>query len=314
MEKFIIKNRYLMYLVITLIIVTGFNSILNLPILEDPVITNRQATIVTRYPGLSAEKIESLITEPIEKELVEVSEVQEITSDSKTGFSLIKVKLEDSVLETDLVFSKLRDKLDNAKSKLPEAAFDPVFDDERGYAYTIITALKWTDENNINERILTRLAKDLSNSLRKISGTDIVRIYGAAEEEILVEVSKAKLDKYNTNINAIAKSLQSSDTKKTAGQLYSYQNKLLDLKGELNSITRVKEVPVFSDINNNQIRITDLAKVYKSIKNPRNEISYRNNERAIFIAIRVNAEQRVENGQKKYTKNLIDSKKLFKSD
>ncbi|NQY79066.1 MAG: efflux RND transporter permease subunit [Candidatus Caenarcaniphilales bacterium] len=300
-----------MYLVISLIIVTGINSILNLPILEDPVITNRQAIVITRYPGVSAEKIESLITEPIEKELAEVSEVKEITSNSRTGFSFINIALEDTVNDTDLVFSKLRDKLDNAKPKLPQDAFDPIFDDERGYAYTIITALKWTDETNVNERILGRLAKDLSDSLRKVSGTDIVRVFGAAEEEILVEVNKAKLDKYNTNINSIANALLAADTKKTAGQLYSYQNKLLDLQGELDSISRVKEVPVFSDSNNNQIRVTDLAKVYKSIKEPKDEISYRNDDKAIFIAIRVNADQRVERWSEKIYEKLDKFKNNF---
>jgi multidrug efflux pump subunit AcrB len=314
MEKFIIKNRYLMYLAIILIIVSGLSSIFSLPILEDPILTNRTALIITQYPGINATKVEALVTEPIEKEIVSVAEVKSIDSKSRTGVSIISIELQDTVSKPDIVFSKLRDKLSNARSKLPKGVLEPIFDDERGRADTIIAALKWTDDSNTNEIILNRLIKELANSIRKIPGTDIVKIYGASQEEVLVELSQSKLDTYNTNIIEIANNLASSDTKESAGEIYSYQNKVLDIDGEFNSIDRIAQVPVLDSSASKQIKIADLtSKISKAITQPRTEIASSDSQRAVFIAIRAQEKQRVSQWSKQIFNEFDKFKTNFSS-
>ena len=75
MSTLFFRNRRLLILTIAVVLIGGLSALLTLPRLEDPRITNRHATIVTRMPGASAGRVETLVTEKLEDELREISEV-----------------------------------------------------------------------------------------------------------------------------------------------------------------------------------------------------------------------------------------------
>ena len=90
--------------------------------------TERWASITTFLPGATAERVESLVTEPMETRLREIPEISTIESNSRAGYSLISLQLYDHVSanETDVVWSEIRDKLAEAHSELPEATTVPL--------------------------------------------------------------------------------------------------------------------------------------------------------------------------------------------
>ena len=65
METALYRNRHLLLLAIGAILIAGISAYMTLPRLEDPRITNRYATVVTRLPGASAERVEALVTEEL---------------------------------------------------------------------------------------------------------------------------------------------------------------------------------------------------------------------------------------------------------
>ena len=69
-------NRYLLALFTVITIVAGLSALSSLPRQEDPVITNRGATILTVFPGASADRVEALVTEKIENELDEIETIK----------------------------------------------------------------------------------------------------------------------------------------------------------------------------------------------------------------------------------------------
>ena len=93
MYDFYFRNPRLLVLTVSLILVAGLSSYMILPRMEDPILTQRVATINTVYPGADAERVEALITEPIEQELREIEEIKELRSRSRSGISLITVTL-----------------------------------------------------------------------------------------------------------------------------------------------------------------------------------------------------------------------------
>lgn len=100
------SNRYLLALTIAVTMVAGISALVNLPRLEDPIITNRNPLILTVFPGASADRVEALVTEPVESELDEIDEIKDIESTSRAGISVITVTLEDAVgkADTDVIF------------------------------------------------------------------------------------------------------------------------------------------------------------------------------------------------------------------
>ena len=86
------RNKRLLMLALALILVTGLSSIHVLPRLEDPTLKQRAAKINTRFPGATAERVESLVTEKIEEELKEIEEIRVIRSVSRKGLSTITME------------------------------------------------------------------------------------------------------------------------------------------------------------------------------------------------------------------------------
>ncbi len=138
--KAFVENGRLASLLIALLLVAGLGAISSLPRTEDPHITNRFASVITSYPGASAERVEALVTEVLENELRRLEELKLIQSTSRPGVSVIQLELKDNVIETEPVWSRARDLLADSSGRLPQSVNPPVLDDQLGYAYTAIIA------------------------------------------------------------------------------------------------------------------------------------------------------------------------------
>ena len=119
------RNSRLLILTICLIIVWGLSSLQVLPRMEDPALSQWYGKITTRFPGASAERVESLVTEKLEEKLQEIEEIKFIESTSQLGTSLIFIKLQNTVKNHDEVWSRVRDRLADVTSQLPPEVTAP---------------------------------------------------------------------------------------------------------------------------------------------------------------------------------------------
>ena len=292
------RNPHLLILFILALLVGGFSALQSLPRLEDPVITNRNPLILTLVPGASAERIEAQVTEKIEDSLKEISEIKRIDSTSRANISFVAIELADSVTRrtNEQIFSKIRDKLDDAIREFPEDALDPIFDDQRGaVAYTLITGMIWEADTPMRPAILHRQAQNLADRLRNIPGTDLVRIYGEPIEQILVEVNPAEMVGAGLSIRQLAGILRQADVKIPAGTLHGRErNFLVEVEGDLDSAARVAAVPLISGPDGTLLRLGDIARVTKTQQDPPTEIARTDGRRTVFVAARIEADQRVD--------------------
>ncbi|MGO2281834.1 MAG: efflux RND transporter permease subunit [Vibrio casei] len=191
--KSILRNSRLLILLIALLIVAGIAALYSLPRIEDPIISNRFANVSIIFPGATAQRVEILVTEPVESALREVSEVKEISSVSKDGVSIITLELHDNVTKPEPVWSKVRDKLDDASRVLPQGAEEPTFSSDHTYAFTILTALTWEHGSPDNLLTLNRYAKELTMQMRNVAGTEFIDEYGNPDEEILISIHSSDI-------------------------------------------------------------------------------------------------------------------------
>ena len=96
-----LRNPRLTLLLIGLVLVAGGSAVSILPRMEDPLLTERAALIITSLPGADAEQVESLVTDRIEDELREIAEIKELRSSSRTSLSTITIELRDDVMEDE---------------------------------------------------------------------------------------------------------------------------------------------------------------------------------------------------------------------
>ena len=75
-----------------ILLVAGFSAVVNLPRLEDPRIDTRNVIAITPYPGASAERVDSLVTDVLEDELRQLHEIKELKVHITRGISIILSK------------------------------------------------------------------------------------------------------------------------------------------------------------------------------------------------------------------------------
>ncbi|MCG9638378.1 efflux RND transporter permease subunit [Vibrio sp. Isolate34] len=291
-----ISNTRLLILMTALLMVSGISAFMTLPRAEDPVIINRYANITTSFPGASAERVETLVTEVIENKLRELSEVKLVSSTSRPSVSIVTLELNDTITEPEPVWSQARDKLSDIESILPAGAHSPDLDSDHTYAFTTIASLTWSGAGEPDRLTLGRYAKELAKRLRTLSGTEFVDEYGMPQEEIQISLRTADAAALGRSSANIAESLEGADAKNSAGELVSAYSRFgLEIESELDSIERIKQVPIATDSNGHIIRMEDIASVRRGEKTPQDQIAIIDGEPGVIVAARMHPDLRVDN-------------------
>ncbi|CED58400.1 AcrB/AcrD/AcrF family protein [Moritella viscosa] len=295
MIKAFTENNRLMALLIILLIVAGLGSLSTLPRTEDPRITNRIASVLTLLPGASAERVEALVTEKIEQKLRKLADINRITSTSRPGISIVQLKLHDTITDTVPVWSRVRDLLNDVTSELPSAAVAPRLEDDRGYAYTQLIAVKWQGNSAVDLTTLGRYGKELQNQLKVISGTDIVSLFGRGEEQILVEIDKHLAANLSLSTQAISSIILAADAKVSAGNIINDYNQMqIEVAGSFDSVDRIRQIPLLNDNKGAVVRLGDIAKISKNLQWPAQEIALVDGEYAVVVSTRMLPNLRID--------------------
>ena len=290
------RNIRLLILTICLILVWGLVSLQALPRMEDPQPSLWISQITTQFPGASAQRVESLVTEKIEQELLEVEEIKSITSTSRLGSSTIQVQLKDTVRNISEVWSRVRDRLADIAPQLPPGVSAPQYEELPLKADTLIVALTWELETPSNLAILRRLSEQLKDQLYALGSVEEIEFWGAPSEEILVEINQANLAILGLTPQQLSQQIRLSDAKVSSGTVRSSNHDLLiEVESELDSLERIRQIPIRVGSNSEQlVRLGDIATVTKGIQEPPQEQAIINGQSGIALAVRIESGQRIE--------------------
>ena len=295
------RSSRLLILTICLIIVWGFSSFNALTRLEDPAISQWFSKITTSFPGANAERVESLVTAKLEQKLQEIEEIKYTESTSQFGTSFILVKLQDTVKNHEAVWSRVRDRLDEITPQLPEEVTAPSLEyRDIGSGYTLLVALTWKLDSAPNYTILNRTAKELEQQLYNVGSIKKIEFWGAPSEEILVEINPTDLAALGLTPQQLSQQIALSDAKVSSGRLHSPQNNLLlETESELDSLERIRQIPINIGNNSEQlVRLGDVALVKKEPQEPANEIATINGKPAITIGVLIEPNTRIDQWMK----------------
>ncbi len=290
-------NPRLLILSVLLIAVAGGMSFLVLPRMEDPLLTSRAATITTLLPGAEAERVESQVTEKIEQALREIEEIKEISSTSRPSVSFIAIELKDDVTGEDApqIWSRIRDKADDARLELPPEASKPEFDQLEIKAYAMIVALRWDLDDQPRYGVMRRLLKLLKDRVDGVTGTEQSDLFGSPEEEIVVSIDAASATSMNLRPEEISQLISSSDSKFAAGQVRNASDDLrIEVSGELDTLTRLSHIPVRLGDTGSVVELSDIADIERTIRTPLSSKILLDDKPAVALGIFVEPEARLD--------------------
>ena len=300
-----LRNPRLTLLLIGLVLVAGGSAVSILPRMEDPLLTERAALIITSLPGADAEQVESLVTDRIEDELREVAEIKELRSSSRTSLSTITIELRDDVMEDEApnLWSRIRDRIADAEVDLPQNASRPRFERIEVTAYTRLIALVpdvpqgqvSSTPPDMPNAILRRKAEELRELLLGVTGTKDVEIFGDPQEEIRVEIDPDRLAGMGLSVAEVSRLIRASDSRFSAGLMRNSQRDLLiEVSGELDSVDRISSVPIKNSADGEVTLLGDVATVSRGVREPVSELSIVNGQPAIVLACLIRPSQRID--------------------
>ena len=289
MEALFFRQPRLVALALLVILAAGISALTAIGRQEDPTITNLFGTVQTPFPGADPERVETLITAEVEDVLREVPEVDVIQSSSSTGISIVTVELNPLTPDDEIerVWSAIRDDLDTLAQDFPLGAGEPDFSTDDNGTFAAIAALT-AGHDAIPLTILGRYADDLAKELRNIPGTELVEIYGAPEEEVLITLDTGATAALGLSAAEVAAAVAAADSKDQAGRVRGGGTDLIiNLDGEVEALDRLRDVVVRSAADGQATRLGQIAEVTRGPRLPLSETALHGGRPAVLIAAKL---------------------------
>jgi multidrug efflux pump subunit AcrB len=277
------RNPRLVVAGILLIVVLGVSLFLNYPAQEDPPIKVREAIVSASFPGLSPERIETLITRPLEDRIREIPEVQRITSTAFTGGTVISVKLYDRYFDLGAYWQTLRNKMADARSSLPQGTIGPLVNDDFGNV--AIATLAITAEGfGMDE--MRQVALTLRDQINTVPGVRRIEVHGLPREQIYLEASPSRLSQLGLSLGDVLQTLQRQNIALPGGQVIAGQVTVtLEPTGNFASVGEIEKVPLLVPKTGQALALGDVFRVRRGMAEPRSTGALFNNRPAIVLAI-----------------------------
>lgn len=297
MDTLFYRHPRLVWLAVFTALALGLSSVLTIGRQEDPTITNLFATIVTPFPGAAPDRVEALVTEPLEAELRTIPEIDLIESTSSAGVSSVTVELSQFLPDARLeqVWSEIRDAVDAAAAGFPAGVSTPSFDNDRAGAFTAIVAVTPRAGRDVPPAVLARTAQELQDRLRRVPETALVKLYGAPREEIVVTLDPARLATLGITPATVSAAIAAADAKVSAGQVRGDRADLLiEVSGAIEDLSRLRDIPVVTGPDGAVLRVGDLGGLSRTERLPAASLAISDGRPGVLVAARMEADRQVD--------------------
>ncbi len=277
-----IRQNRVTLVIVVLLIVAGVLAYLALPKAQDPGFIVRTAVISTRLPGASPERVEQLVTDKIEKKAQEMPEVDNITSDTRTGISIVKVNFKESYKAMRPIFDDLRRKIDDVVSELPAGIIGPQVNDEFGDVFGSVYAL--TGDGFSNAELKT-VADEIRDELLKEPDIAKVSIHGAQDEVVFIEYNNARLTELGLSPQNLSTALSSVNILSSGGDIVSGRERIvLEPTGNIESVEALERT-VIELPGNAVVYLGDIVDIQRGYRDPPTSLTRVNGQSALALAI-----------------------------
>lgn len=273
------------WIFLLLLFIGGIIALQNLGRLEDPEFTIKQALVVTPYPGASPQQVEEEITVPLENAIQELPYIRHITSTSSAGQSQIMVEMQDQYRAQELaqIWDELRRKVNDYARHLPPGAGPVVVNDDFSDVYGVLLALTG---DGYSLPSLRDHAKYLRRELALVPGVAKVVIAGEQREQVVAEVSRARLANLGIPPQRIYELLATQNTVSNAGRVRLQDDAVrFATSGEFTSVAQLSDLIISNPGAREQILLGDVANIYRQLEPIPSNLLRFNGEPALWIGV-----------------------------
>ena len=282
-----LRHKSIIYYFIAVLLTFGIFSFTHMGRMEDPDFTMRTMVVGVSWPGASPQQMSDQVTDKLEEKLRDLPGVDYTKSFTDGSKSVIYINLKEDLPSNKIrpAWEEARNMINDEWKSLPSGVQGPSINDRFDDVYGTIYALSG-DEFSYEEK--RQQAEDLKRQLLSVPNVKKITLIGVQEKSLDVTINKDKLASYQVSNQQLLTALKQQSAMVPAGMINTDTNNVyLRINGVFDSVDAVKNMPV--RINNQTIRLGDIADVTMTYKDPSSPQFYYEGKPAIGIAISMDA-------------------------
>jgi hydrophobe/amphiphile efflux-1 (HAE1) family protein len=240
------------------VLLFGLVSLKMLPLDVMPAMELPSLTVVTVYPGASANEVEDQVSRVLESTLSGAENLKNIRSVSRENVSIVSLEYNWGSDVTEAA-NNARDLMERVKSQLPSGSKEPfIIKVNSSMMPVLIYSVTASDNYNGLGQILE---DDIASPLRKVEGVGSVIYMGQPEREIRINVNPSRLDAYNLSIAQIATILKAENVSIPGGNIKVGVNDFpVRIPADITSTEDLSRIPITNFLGR-VIRLSDVASI-----------------------------------------------------
>ncbi|MCL9849334.1 efflux RND transporter permease subunit (plasmid) [Ralstonia solanacearum P673] len=278
-----VRERAVTLFLICLISLAGLISFFKLGRAEDPAFTVKVMTIITAWPGATAQEMQDQVAEKIEKRMQELRWYDRTETYTRPGLAFTTLSLLDSTPPSEVQeeFYQARKKVNDEVANLPPGVIGPMVNDEYADVTFALFALKAQGEP---QRVLVRDAETLRQRLLHVPGVKKVNIIGEQSERIYVEFSHDRLATLGVSPQEVFAALNSQNALTAAGSVETKGPQVfIRLDGAFDELQKIRDTPVVSQ--GHTLKLSDIATVKRGYEDPATFMVRNGGQPALLLGI-----------------------------
>lgn len=282
-----LRHKSIIYYFIAVLLTFGIFSFTHMGRMEDPDFTMRTMVVGVSWPGASPQQMSDQVTDKLEEKLRDLPGVDYTKSFTDGSKSVIYINLKEDLPSNKIrpAWEEARNMINDEWKSLPSGVQGPSINDRFDDVYGTIYALSG-DEFSYEEK--RQQAENLKRQLLSVPNVKKITLIGVQEKSLDVTINKDKLASYQVSTQQLLTALKQQSAMVPAGMVNTDTNNVyLRINGVFDSVDEVKNMPI--RINNQTIRLGDIADVTMTYKDPSSPQFYYEGKPAIGIAISMDA-------------------------
>jgi len=278
-----VRERAVTLFFIIAIAIAGINAFFKLGRAEDPSFTVKVMTVTVAWPGATAQEMQDLVTEPLEKRLQELRWYDRVEAQMRPGLAFLTVTLKDNTPPTEVAeqFYQARKKLGDEARNLPNGTAGPFLNDEYSDVTFGLYALRAPD---MAPRDLVRQAEVIRQQLLHVPGVNKVNILGERPERIFVEFSYPRLATLGISAQEVFAALARQNALTPAGSIDAQGPQVIvRLEGAYDDLQAIRDTPVVAV--GRTFKLSDIATVEHGYEDPPTYLIRNQNEPSLGLGV-----------------------------
>ena len=255
--EILIERKRALFLVLVMLYIWGIKSYVNIPKEDNPSVQIPFVIVSVGQNNISPEDAERLLIKPLEIKLKTISNVKNIESRSHFGGGYIILKFNTNVDIKDAV-ADVRDKVNKAKSQLPQDALEPEISEINLSEGDVISIAIYGDAP---QKSLVYLARSLSDKIKEIPSVLEATIIGERFEQGQIIINPKEILLRELDISAIIGAIKSTNELQPLGKYSSRTGRHgMMLNSVIEDINDLKKLPI-ANYENYTLKLGDVADI-----------------------------------------------------